>query len=99
MPAEVGAGSTPAIARMGRVVQRSVLAGPRWLRRSVSSADSTLTDLADRIADLERSMQESRRLSRRLAEVVDVVETLVLPMVRLDDAETQALLGHYADTL
>lgn len=99
MPEDVGAGATTAIFRMARVVGRTVLTGPGWSRRSVTSPTDPVTDLADRIARLERTMQESRQLSRRLAELVDVVETLLLPMVRLDDAEMQEFLGHYSDTL
>lgn len=99
MPEDAAAGATPAISTMGRVVRRAARAGSRWVRHRVPAPTDPVTDLSARIADLERDMQESRQMGRRLAEVIDVVENLLLPMLRLDDAETQGLLEHYSDTV
>jgi hypothetical protein len=42
-------------------------------------------DLSGRVEDLEREVQELRQLSRRLAEVLDVVTELLVPAMDRDD--------------
>lgn len=41
--------------------------------------------LKTRVAELEREMQEVRRLNRRLAEITDVVEELLLPVAQRNE--------------
>ncbi|MGH3319968.1 MAG: DUF6752 domain-containing protein [Streptosporangiaceae bacterium] len=51
-----------------------------------------------RIAALEAEVQELRRLSRRVAEVTDVVEEVLLPATNRDEERVRQALEKYADT-
>ena len=68
---------------------------PDRLRRSrarVSRGTSGGT-LAARVAALEEEMQEARRLNRRLAELMDVVEELLVPLSQQDRERVEAYLA------
>jgi len=49
-------------------------------------------DVEKRLAALEREVQELRAVSRRLADVVDVVTELLVPAVDRDDERVAAAL-------
>jgi Flp pilus assembly CpaE family ATPase len=49
----------------------------------------------ERLRLLEEEVQENRRLNRRVAELTDLVTELVVPLSRIDDIETQAVLERY----
>lgn len=55
--------------------------------------------LAQRVADLEDEMQESRRLNRRLAELMDVVEELLVPLSQRDEEKVRAYLDSHSNVL
>ena len=48
-----------------------------------------------RLAALEVEVQENRRLSRRIAELTDLVTELVVPLARRDQDEVDAILARY----
>ncbi|WP_395656136.1 DUF6752 domain-containing protein [Nocardioides sp.] len=49
--------------------------------------------LQARVEALEEEMQEARRLNRRLAELMDVVEELLVPLSQRDQARVDAYLA------
>ncbi|MCB0896900.1 MAG: hypothetical protein H6529_17325 [Nocardioides sp.] len=49
--------------------------------------------LKARVEALEEEMQESRRLNRRLAELMDVVEELLVPLSQRDQDRVDAYLA------
>ena len=55
--------------------------------------------LRRRVASLDEEVQECRRLGRRLAELTDIVQELLLPMSQQDEAKVQDLLAYYTDAL
>lgn len=55
--------------------------------------------LRQRLAELEKEMQESRRLNRRLAELTDVVQELLVPLALRDEEKVQAYLDRYSSAL
>lgn len=64
--------------------------GPGWVRTALS--------LPALIKDLEASVQENRRLNRRVAELTDVVAELLVPLADRDEAKAQELLARYRTT-
>lgn len=52
-----------------------------------------------RVAVLEAEVQEARRLNRRLAEVTDVLEEVLMSAVERDDVQFRHALQKYADTM
>lgn len=55
--------------------------------------------LAERVGELEREVQEARRLNKRLAELTDVVAQVLLPADRRDEESIRAALDDYAKGL
>lgn len=55
--------------------------------------------LRRRIVVLEREVQENRRLNRRIAELTDVVQELLLPVDKRDDDKLRARLDIYGKGL
>ena len=54
--------------------------------------------LRSRVAELENEVQENRRLNRRVAELLDVVEELLVPIAQRDEERVRAYLrAHEAD--
>ncbi|UYM06156.1 DUF6752 domain-containing protein [Solicola gregarius] len=51
--------------------------------------------MRQRIAVLEREVQENRELNRRLAELTDVVTELLIPLADRDDDSVHELLDKY----
>jgi hypothetical protein len=58
-----------------------------------------LDDLNKRVAALEREVQEARRLNRRLAELMDVVQELLLPVAQRDEELLRERLERYSASL
>lgn len=55
--------------------------------------------LSARVSQLEEEVQESRRLNRRLAELTDVVQELLLPLSERDEEKVRDLLDGYTAQL
>jgi hypothetical protein len=53
--------------------------------------------LDDRLSALEAEVQECRQLNLRLAELVDVVAELLLPVADRDEARVAELLQRYRE--
>jgi hypothetical protein len=52
--------------------------------------------LGRRVKALEAEVEEARRLNRRLAELTDVVQELLVPLSQRDEAEAQRVLDRYS---
>jgi hypothetical protein len=50
-------------------------------------------ELGDRVAMLEREVQELRQVNRRLADVLDVVTELLVPAVDRDETQLREALA------
>lgn len=58
----------------------------------------SLARLRSRVAELEDEVQENRRLNRRVAELLDIVEELLVPLAQRDEERVRAYLrAHEAD--
>ncbi len=68
-----------------------------WMARAV--AGDRLDDLQQRLNDLEAEVQECRQLNIRLAEVVDLVEQLLLPIAAQDQEKIAAAVEKYNRTI
>jgi len=55
--------------------------------------------LTARVTELEAEMQESRRLSKRIAELTDLVAEVLLPADQRDDDRVRKGLSNYLKTL
>lgn len=53
------------------------------------------SDLRARVEVLEKEIQESRQLNMRLAELVDVVTELLVPLAERDEEGARQLLARY----
>lgn len=54
--------------------------------------------LRSRVAELENEVQENRRLNRRVAELLDIVEELLVPLAQRDEERVRAYLrAHEAE--
>jgi Domain of unknown function (DUF6752) len=82
-----GSGSKPGL--KARVVER--------MARAV--AGERLDALQRRLEDLEAEVQECRQLNIRLAEVVDLVEELLLPIAAQDEGKIAAAVEKYNRTI
>ncbi len=51
------------------------------------------------VAELSQQLMESRRINRRLAELTDVVQELLLPVAQRDEQRLGDLLDRYRDSL
>ena len=67
------------------------------VRERLSS--STVADLQRRVEELEAEVQECRAVNLRVAELVDVVTELLVPLAQGDEAKAQALLERYHGSL
>ena len=61
--------------------------------RALAGPKPTVGNLRRRVAELEDEMQEARRLNRRLAELMDVVEELLVPISQRDEERVQQYLS------
>lgn len=55
--------------------------------------------LRRRVAALEKEVQECRQLSKRLAEITDVVAEVLLPAEQRDEERLRTMLAKYESTL
>lgn len=69
--------------------------GPGRRRVKLKKMTRELEDLRSRVADLEQEMKVSRQLSKRLAEITDVVAEVLLPAEQRDEARLRELLAAY----
>jgi hypothetical protein len=69
------------------------------LTGEVADLRQQMTRQRRRIEELEQEVTEARRLNRRIAELTDVVQQLLLPVADRDDERLRELLDRYADTL
>jgi hypothetical protein len=60
---------------------------------------AALRALQQRVADLEADMAELRRHNLRLAEVVDVVQELLVPMAQRDEEALRVALQRFQESL
>lgn len=81
-------------ARAGRALDAVARARTRAAGPS-QRTDARMDRLAARIDELEAEVQECRRLNRRLAELTDVVEELLLPLSQRDEAGAREHLDRY----
>ena len=58
-----------------------------------------LTQLEDRVAELEAEVQECRQINLRLAELTDVVAELLLPVAQRDEARIDEVLSKYHESV
>jgi hypothetical protein len=68
------------------------------LGKAVSSKGE-LAELRRRVRTLETEMQEARRLNRRLAELTDIVQELLVPLAQRDEEKVNQYLDRYSSTL
>ena len=79
--------------------------GRRALRRlsgtkvNLVATKAEIAELRRRVAELESEIQESRRLNRRLAELTDVVQELLVPLAQRDEAKVREYLDRYSTSL
>lgn len=64
----------------------------------VAGLDADLRRLRERVAVLEREVQETRRLHQRLAELTDVVTEVLVPAADREDDKIRAVLAKYNRT-
>jgi hypothetical protein len=67
-------------------------AGRKLGRVAPGSTRQEVEALRDRVAELEAEEQEARRLNRRVAELLDIVEELLVPLTLRDEEKVQAFL-------
>jgi DNA repair exonuclease SbcCD ATPase subunit len=89
MPTQGGENvETAAGRKLGGAVRRPGMLATRRMAKEIK-------DLRARVAELESAMQESRQLSKRLAEVTDIVAEVLLPSEQRDEARLRELLHRY----
>lgn len=69
------------------------------LRQPSDECRRELAELRAAVAELEEEVQENRRLQRRLAEITDVVQELLLPAAQRDDDRLRERLDSYTSSL
>jgi predicted nucleic acid-binding Zn-ribbon protein len=62
----------------------------------VGRLERKLDEATRRITELEEEVQESRRLHRRLAELTDIVQELLVPLAQRDEDKVNEYLDKYA---
>ncbi len=78
---------------------RRVLEKVRSGQHPAAADAGELARLRNRVDELEREVQETRRLHRRLAELTDVVEELLVPMAQHDEQRVQDFLDAHSPAL
>ena len=72
----------------------------RAVRRMANLAGGGIVDeLFERIAELEAEVQENRNLNVRVAELVDLVAELMLPVASQDQARIEEALAKFERSL
>ena len=67
--------------------------------KAVPASRREVAALRRRVAELEKEMQEARRLNRRLAELTDVVQELLVPIAQRDEEKVRRYLDRYSTAL
>ncbi|HEX8781118.1 MAG TPA: DUF6752 domain-containing protein [Nocardioides sp.] len=60
---------------------------------------AAIRELEQRVADLEADVTEMRRHNLRLAEIVDIVQELLVPMASRDEARVQEAIKRFQESL
>lgn len=63
-----------------------------------AASGGTIRELEHRVADLEADLSEVRRHNLRLAEIVDVVQELLVPMASRDEERIQAAIARFQES-
>jgi len=84
--------------KMSRAVAKSA-PGKRGMRGELRSTRKQVARLRARVAVLEEEMQESRQLNRRLAEITDVVQELLVPIAQRDEEKLRERLDRFSASL
>jgi hypothetical protein len=58
-----------------------------------------IDELRGRVAELESEIQESRRLNRRIAELTDIVQELLVPAAQRDEKMMREYIDRYSASL
>ncbi|WP_246050876.1 DUF6752 domain-containing protein [Nocardioides guangzhouensis] len=67
--------------------------------RQAGGARVDMVKLSARVTELEAEVQECRQLNLRLAELTDVVQELLLPVARRDEARITEVMERYTKNL
>ena len=67
--------------------------------RTALTRNTELSQLRRRVRRLEEEMQEARRLNRRLAELTDIVQELLVPLSLRDEDKVNECLQRYSSSL
>lgn len=59
----------------------------------------SVTELEQRVADLEADMSEVRQHNLRLAEISDVIQELLIPLASRDEAKVQEAIERFNKSL
>jgi len=62
-------------------------------------SEAELQELRVRVARLEDEVKEAHRFNRRLAELADIVQELLVPATNRDDERLRQLLDDYSKRL
>ena len=73
-------------------------AGRRLGKVAPGSTRQEVADLRERVTELEAEVQEARRLNRRVAELLDIVEELLVPLTLRDEEKVKAFLDAHTLT-
>ena len=75
------------------------LSGGRWLLAGTFRRMTGLRQLEDRVAELEAEVRSLDPVHVRLAELIDLVQELLLPVAQQDQEKVAALVEKYTDEL
>lgn len=75
--------------------KRRLVGDPASTRNS-GDLRKRVRELAARVNELEREIQEARRLNKRIAELTDVVAEVLLPADQRDETRIRSALKDYA---
>lgn len=75
------------------------LSGSRWLLAGTFRRMTGLRQLEERVATLEAEVRRLDPVHVRLAELIDLVQELLLPVAQQDQEKVAALVEKYTDEL
>ncbi len=84
---------------MNKVRTRGGRAGRSLDRLRQVRHSGSVAALRARVDELEEEVQECRQLNLRLAELIDVVQELLLPVSQRDEAKVAEILERYPEGL
>lgn len=67
--------------------------------RGGNTPKAQIARLRRRVVELENEMQEARRLNRRVAELLDIVEELLVPVAQRDEDRIRKYLAQHGQEL